>query len=50
MKKNPLLELESFGQSIWMDFISRRTTSSGELQQLIEQDGISGVTSKSLYF
>lgn len=50
MKKNPLLELESFGQSIWMDFISRRTTSSGELQQLIEQDGISGVTSNPSIF
>ncbi len=50
MKINPLLELESFGQSIWMDFISRRTTSSGELQQLIEQDGISGVTSNPSIF
>lgn len=50
MKKNPLLDLEAFGQSIWMDFISRRTTSSGELQQLIEQDGISGVTSNPSIF
>jgi transaldolase len=50
MKNNPLLDLEAFGQSVWMDFISRRTTSSGELQQLIEQDGISGVTSNpSIY-
>ena len=50
MKNNPLLDLEAFGQSIWMDFISRRTTSSGELQQLIEQDGISGVTSNPSIF
>lgn len=42
MKKNPLLQLESFGQSIWMDFIRRGMITSGELQQLIEKDGISG--------
>ena len=33
-----------------MDFISRGTTSSGELKQLIEQDGISGVTSNPSIF
>ena len=37
MKENPLLNLEAFGQSIWMDFI-RRGTISGELKQLIEED------------
>jgi len=42
---NPLLELEAFGQSIWMDFIRRGVISSGELQKLIEEDGVSGVTS-----
>lgn len=50
MKSNPLLDLESFGQSIWMDFISRDTISSGQLQQWIEQDGISGVTSNPSIF
>ena len=25
MKENPLLNLEAFGQSIWMDFIRRGT-------------------------
>jgi hypothetical protein len=25
MKENPLLKLEAFGQSIWMDFIRRGT-------------------------
>ena len=34
MKSNPLLELEAFGHSIWMDFISRGTTSSRKLQFL----------------
>jgi len=50
MKKNPLLALEAFGQSIWMDYIRRGTISSGELQQLIEEDGISGVTSNPSIF
>src|SRR5919108_5549246 len=50
MKSNPVLDLESFGQSIWMDFISRGTISSGQLQQWIENDGISGVTSNPSIF
>ena len=50
MKENPLLQLESLGQSIWMDFIRRDTITSGELKRLIEQDGISGVTSNPSIF
>jgi transaldolase len=50
MKNNPLLELEAFGQSIWMDFIRRGMISSGELQQWIKQDGVSGVTSNPSIF
>lgn len=50
MKKNPLLELETFGQSIWMDYIRRGTISSGELQRLLEEDGVSGVTSNPSIF
>jgi transaldolase/glucose-6-phosphate isomerase len=49
-KDNPLLRLESFGQSIWLDFLRRGMFSSGELQQLIEQDGLSGVTSNPSIF
>lgn len=50
MQENPLLLLESFGQSLWMDFIRRDTVTSGELKRLIEQDGISGVTSNPSIF
>lgn len=50
MKNNPILDLESFGQSIWMDYISRGTITSGQLQQWIERDGISGVTSNPSIF
>ena len=50
MKENPLLKLEKFGQSIWMDFIRRGMISSGELKQLIEEDGLRGVTSNPSIF
>ena len=50
MIDNPLLDLERFGQSIWMDFIRRGLISSGELQQWIDEDGVSGVTSNPSIF
>jgi transaldolase len=50
MKKNPLFGLEAFGQSIWIDYIRRGTITSGELQKLIEEDGVSGVTSNPSIF
>jgi transaldolase len=50
MTENPLITLESFGQSLWMDFIRRDTVTSGELKRLIDQDGISGVTSNPSIF
>jgi transaldolase/glucose-6-phosphate isomerase len=49
MKDNPLRKLESFGQSMWLDFL-RRGMLSGELQQLIEEDGLSGMTSNPAIF
>lgn len=50
MQLNPLLELQRFGQSIWIDFIRRGMIASGELQRLIEEDGVSGVTSNPSIF
>ncbi|MCC6823278.1 MAG: transaldolase [Verrucomicrobia subdivision 3 bacterium] len=50
IKANPLLNLEAFGQSIWMDFIRRGMISSGQLKQLIEADGLGGVTSNPSIF
>ena len=41
---NPLLELQEYGQSIWLDFIRRGMLASGELEELIEKDGLRGVT------
>lgn len=50
MKENPLVRLRQCGQSIWMDYIRRQLITSGELQRLIEEDGLSGVTSNPSIF
>lgn len=50
MKKNPLVRLQEFGQSVWLDFLHRRMFASGELQQLIDRDGLRGVTSNPSIF
>ncbi len=43
--QNPLLKVQEFGQSIWLDYIRRDMLVSGELQQLVDDDGLRGVTS-----
>jgi transaldolase len=50
MDQNPLKKLESFGQSIWMDFIRRGVLTSGQFQRWIDEDGVSGVTSNPSIF
>src|SRR5215216_3683314 len=50
MPHNPLLELQILGQSVWMDFIRRGMLASGELQNLIDENGVSGVTSNPSIF
>jgi len=50
MIKNPLLELRDRGQSVWLDFLSRDFLRKGGLEKLIEQDGLSGVTSNPAIF
>ena len=50
MKKNPLIELEKLGQSVWLDFINRELITSGELNRLIEADGLGGITSNPAIF
>ncbi len=47
---NPLKDLEKFGQSVWIDNISRGMLKKGELKRLVEEDGISGVTSNPTIF
>ncbi len=43
--KNPLLELLDQGQSVWYDYIRRGMITSGELERLIAEDGLRGITS-----
>src|SRR5713101_1436595 len=42
---NPLIQLQTFGQSIWLDYIRRDLLTGGELQRLITEDGLRGMTS-----
>jgi transaldolase / glucose-6-phosphate isomerase len=47
---NLLREVQTYGQSIWLDYIRRSLITSGELQRLVEQDGLQGVTSNPTIF
>ena len=50
MATNHLLEIKQFGQSIWMDNLTRDLIKSGELKDLVENQGISGITSNPAIF
>ena len=50
MKNNPLKQLGTFGQSVWLDYIRRDLIASGELRRLIEEDGLRGMTSNPAIF
>src|SRR5260370_8719121 len=47
---NPLTQLQTFGQSIWLDYIRRDLLKDGELQRLIDEDGLRGMTSNPAIF
>ncbi len=47
---NSLKETAALGQSIWLDFISRKLIDSGELHRMVEADGLGGVTSNPSIF
>ena len=50
MDLNPLLQLKKQGQSVWYDNIRRSLIQSGELQRMIDEDGVTGVTSNPTIF
>jgi len=50
MASHPLLDLKQHGQSVWLDNLSRPLIRSGELQRLVREDGITGVTSNPAIF
>jgi transaldolase / glucose-6-phosphate isomerase len=47
---NPLRTLNEFGQSVWLDFVSRELLRTGALTKLIADDGLRGVTSNPSIF
>lgn len=47
---NRLAELKKSGQSVWVDFLSRRLMDSGSLDRMIREDGLSGLTSNPTIF
>ncbi len=50
MAGNPLRELETYGQSFWLDYIERRLLGSAQFHSLIENDGLKGMTSNPTIF
>jgi len=50
MAENPLRQLNRAGQSVWFDYIRRWELVSGHLKHLIDEDGLSGVTSNPSIF
>ena len=49
-KNNPLRQLGTLGQSVWLDYIRRDLVTSGELRRLIDKDGLRGMTSNPSIF
>ena len=47
---NPLRSLNDYGQSVWLDFLSRRFIADGSLKRLIDEDGLAGATSNPSIF
>ena len=47
---NALKKLAELGQSVWYDYIRRDLYEGGELRRLIEEDGLSGMTSNPTIF
>lgn len=47
---NALKQLETCGQSPWLDYLKRSLIHNGELERLIERDGVKGVTSNPSIF
>jgi transaldolase len=49
-RSNPLHRLEQLGQSVWLDYIDRGFIDGGGLANVIDEDGVSGLTSNPAIF
>ena len=47
---NLLVELQKYGQSFWLDNITRQLITSGELERMVREEGLRGVTSNPTIF
>ena len=47
---NPLRQLEASGQAVWFDYIRRSLMTGGQLQRMVDQDGLRGVTANPAIF
>jgi transaldolase / glucose-6-phosphate isomerase len=47
---NPIRGLQTFGQSVWLDYLRRSLFTSGEFKRLITEDGLRGATSNPSIF
>lgn len=50
MAKSRLHELSELGQSVWIDYLSRKMLREGELERMMREDAIVGVTSNPTIF
>jgi len=50
VSSNPLVQLHQYGQSVWLDQISRSLMTTGKLKRLIDEDGLRGMTSNPTIF
>ena len=49
-EKSPLQQLADHGQSVWIDYLSRDLIHSGELERMMREDAVVGVTSNPTIF
>jgi transaldolase / glucose-6-phosphate isomerase len=49
-RMNRLRALAEKGQAVWLDFLSREMIENGDLQRLIDEDGLAGITSNPSIF
>src|SRR5438552_6460529 len=47
---NPVKALEKHGQAVWLDFLARGFVAKGDLKNLIDTDGVKGITSNPSIF
>jgi len=48
--QNRLVTLDDAGTSVWLDYIRRKLVQSGELQRMVDEDGLRGMTSNPTIF